>query len=174
MYDLVLKTIRIIAAGALALFVLAMPAMANDHDDMGAFIREGSCDQPGKVIEDIGDLEPEDDIWLVIGQGEPEPRTVYGEDEGISESIDDLISAGSIVTVHEKDDSNARVIACGKIDGAIDTDGTLSIDLKEVDRSGFAGRVHFGPSDDEDEQTEVTTGVWQSTSGATPAATPMG
>ncbi len=174
-----MKALRILAIGTLALLAFAVPAMAADSTpaigdkDLGAYIREGSCDQPGKVIEDVGDLDPDDDIWDLLGQGEQEPRTIYGEDEGIRQSVDDLVGSGYIVTIHKTDDADADIIACGKIEGDVGSDGTLMIDLKEMNDSGFIGRVHFGPKHDDDEQTEVTTGVWEGSS-ATPEATPAG
>lgn len=175
------KSLRIVGPGALALMLMATPAFAAQgtpsalgNHDLGAFIREGSCGQPSKVIEDIGDLSRDRDVWSVIGQDEQEPGVVYGEDEGIDQSIDALLSGGYVVTIHSRDDSNAGIIACGVIEGAIDSDGTLMVDLKEVNNSGVIGRVHFGPShDDDDEETEVTTAVWAGTN-ATPAATPVG
>lgn len=149
------------------------PSALGNHD-LGAFIREGSCEQPGKVINDIGDLARDRDAWRVVGQGEQAPGTVYGEDEDIHQSIDDLLSGGYVITIHSRDDSGADIIACGVIEGAIDSDGALMIDLKEMNNSGVIGRVHFGPSHDDDhEETEVTTAVWAGTS-ATPAATPAG
>jgi len=172
------NALRAAGLGALVLLLMAMPAIAaqgppnalGDHD-LGAFIREGSCDEPGKVIEDIGDLDQDRDAWTVVGKGQQAPGAVYGEYEDIDLSIDELLSGGYVVTIHARDDKDADIIACGVIEGMAGNDGTLMIDLKEVNASGVIGRVHFGPSDDEDEPTEVTTAVWAGAA-ATPEATP--
>lgn len=174
MVDLFMKSVRVVGVGVLACLALATPALA-DEDDLGAFIREGTCDNPGNVVEDIGDLDKldtDDNEWNVVGNGEPQPDTVWGEDDDVDQTIDALTSGGYIVTIHERDDANAAVIACGELSGEIGDDGTLMIDLAEVDGSGFTGRVHFAPEqDDDDDETEVTTAVWQGASG-TPVATP--
>lgn len=165
--------LRALAVALMASLALATPALADD-DDLGAFIREGTCESPGNVVEDVGDLDPLDDDdseWDVVGSDVPRSTTVYGEDEGISQAIDDLTGTEHVITIHAADDSNADVIACGEITDEADSDGTLTIDLDEVDGSGYTGKVHFGPSDDSDEATEVTTVVWQGGS-ATPEASP--
>lgn len=184
---------RTLGVALLAILMLATPAMADDddHDDdhhgtatvtatagghaeLGAFIRNGSCDQPGDVVEDVGDLEPEDSVWRVIGDDAPKPDVVYGEDEDVHQTVDDLTGGDFVVTIHERDDANSAVIACGEISGTVGDDGTLTIDLDEVDGSGFSGRAHFAPEQDDDgDETEVTVGVWQGGS-ATPEATPGG
>jgi hypothetical protein len=184
---------RPLGVALLAILLLATPAMADDdhddddhdhgtatasagahHEDLGAFIRSGSCDQPGDVVEDVGDLEPEEGVWRVIGNDEQKPDVVYGEDEDIHQTIDELAGGDFVVTIHERDDVNSAVIACGAIPGTVGDDGTLMIDLDEVDGSGFTGRAHFAPEqDDDDDETEVTVGVWQGGS-ATPEATPGG
>lgn len=180
MFAFKIQAIRLVAMTALAIILLTTPVLASDHnatpspgigDDLGAFIREGSCDQPGKVIDDVGELDPDDEVWTVIGNHDQRPDVVFGEDEGIDQKIDDLLESGYIVTIHTSDDENASMIACGKIEGTTDTDGTLTIDLQEIDNSGFIGRVHFGPLQHQDESTEVTTGVWQTTA-ASPIASP--
>ncbi len=172
---------RMLAVALLASLMLATPALAHDdhddddhhdgtstataasgHDELGAFIRKGSCDKPGDVVGDIGDLEPgEDDIWSRVGQGEQEPDVVYGEDEDVDMTIDALTSADHVITIHERDDASSAVIACGAISGDVHGDGTLMIDLDEVDDSGFQGRAHFDPEHNDDDETEITVGVWE-------------
>lgn len=153
-------------------------ATAGSNDDsFGAFIRAGTCEAPGDVVEDIGDLEnDEDDAWRVIGGDDPAPEVVYDEDEDIGQTIDELTGGEFVVTIHERENPDSTMIACGAITGEVDADGTLLIDLDEVDDSGFEGRAHFGPDDadadddhDDDDhddkgnadQTEVTVGVWE-------------
>lgn len=174
----VLAATRTIGIAILGISAFIAPAYAMDDDDdqYGAYLYEGTCDNIGSnPLEDIGDLEPEDDAWNVIGQGEPSPGAVYGEDEDLSQAVSDLTASDYVVVVRERDDQNSPVVACGMIDGSVDANGELVITLDEVNGSGVQGRAHFGPEDeqdrDDDEQTEVTVGVWKTGSG-TQAATP--
>src|SRR5690606_4656871 len=129
----------------------------SDGDDrFGAFIREGTCDAPGDVVEDIDELDDDDrdddddDEWQKLGGDEERPDVFYSEEEDIDQTIDDLTGGEFIVTVHEGESADSPVFACGEITGEVESDGSLLIDLEEVDDSGFEGRAHFGPDDDDD------------------------
>lgn len=165
----------VVSAAALALFLMATPAFAQEteHGDFGAYIYEGTCDNiSGEAIEDVGDLDPDEGVWKVVGKGEQSPDRVWGEDEGISPTLDDLTGKQHVAVVRDDDDEQAPVVACGAIEGAADANGELVIQLNEVDGSGWQGRAHFGPKQkDDDEATEVTVAVWHAT-GGTPSATP--
>lgn len=170
--------VRSLGIGLLLVFLVATPVLATpatpsavDDQDLGAFIREGTCASPGTVIEDVGDLDEDKAIWEVIGNGMNAPDIVFGEDEGIEQSIEQILNSHAIITIHATDDKDAAILACGSIEGTVESDGTLMIDLKPVGDSGISGRVHFGPLESGDEQTEVTIGVWR-TAPATPEATP--
>jgi hypothetical protein len=186
--------LRTIGVALLATLMLATPAVADDDDDhhgtatatatsgsgqhdLGAFIRAGTCDAPGDVVEDIGDLDVDSDdddtVWDRIGKGDPEPDVVYDEEEDIHQTVDELTGRDYVITIHARDDVKSDVIACGAIAGDVRSDGGLLIDLAEVDGSGWVGRAHFAPHHDDDDETEVTVGVWQGPSG-TPEATPGG
>ncbi len=188
--------LRTLAVGLLAMLLLATPALADDDDDddddddghqhgastavagsgdddrFGAFIREGTCDQPGNVVEDIDELDDDDrdddrddddDDWQKLGGDAPRPDVFFSEEEDIDQTIDELTGGAFIVTVHEGESSDSPVIVCGEIAGEAESDGTLLIDLDEVDGSGFEGRAHFGPDDDDDDDDdfEVTVGIWE-------------
>jgi hypothetical protein len=165
----------VIAAGGA---ILAMgPASASDDDEYGAYIYTGTCDDfSGAAVEDVGDLEEDDaDFWRVLGDDEPAPNTIYGEDEDITPSIDELTGEPHVLVVRAADDETADVVACGEISGTAGNVGSLTIELEEVEGSGVQGRASFGPDDDDDDdQIRVTTGVWLSTGGtpASPESTP--
>jgi len=176
-----------LAGIVLVSLLLAMPAYADDHDDdqhhdhdddsgFGAYIYEGTVDDYGeRPVEDVGELEPLragdddlDDVWDVIGGGDPVPDPLYGEDdEDIDLSIEQLTAAPHVLVVHAEEDRSSPVIAIGAIDGDTEADGSLLIDLDEVDGSGHEGRAHFAPDDDDhddddhDDLTDVTIGVWE-------------
>lgn len=187
--------VRLLAVIALAMTAFASPAFADDHDDddteFGAYIYEGTVDDYGdRPVEDAGEVEllrdddddDDDDvreIWNRVGDDGPAPGPLYGEeDEDISLTIEELTSEPHVLVVHGGDNRDAPVIAIGTIEGDVDADGTLLIDLDEVDDSGFEGRALFAPDDDvdhdddhddhgdddhddHDDLTEVTIGGWK-------------
>jgi len=155
----------VIMLSATALAVPAMPVAADD-DDFGAYLYETSCDEldTDDIIADVGDLDDESqdsEEWQRLGQGADFPSEFYAEDDGIDEidSMDDLTSGTYAVAAHAEDSEDADVIACGDVQGEVQNDQLL-IELDEVNDSGYAGRAHFAPADDEDENIEVTTGIW--------------
>lgn len=159
-----------LAASALLLgasaFALPASPVAADDDDFGAYLYEATCDSldKDKIIEDIGDLDDESEDskeWQRLGQGADFPSEFYAEDEDIDNlTLDDLTGGDYAVAVHAEDSKDADVIACGDVTGTVQGD-MLLIDLQEVDGSGWAGRAHFAPDDDDnDDEIEVTTGIW--------------
>lgn len=180
-----------LAVIALAMTAFVSPALADDHDDddaeFGAYIYEGTVDDYGdRPVEDAGEVEllgdDDDDvreIWNRVGDDGPAPDPLYGEDdEDIDLTIDELTSEPHVLVVHGADNRDAPVIAIGAIEGDVEADGTLLIDLEEVDDSGFEGRAYFAPDDDHDDDdhddhgdddhddhdddlTEVTIGIWE-------------
>lgn len=188
-----LLLIRMLAVLALAMFAFANPALAQDDDDddteYGAFIYEGTVDDYGdSPVEDLEGLEPtrddddddnddDRDVWDVIGNDDPEPDPLYGEDdEDIDPTIDELTSEPHVLVIHADDNPDSDVIAISAIEGDLDDEDGLMIDLEEVDDSGFEGRAYFQPDnddddddddgnddDDGDDQTDVTIGIWEVT-----------
>lgn len=175
---MLLRRLFLPVTGVLTTFALLGLAFAGaasaqgNQGDFGAYIYEGTCDQPSaNALDDVGDLDPDESVWMVVGNGEPTPETVFGEDEGISAAVQDLTGSDHVLIVRASDDQSAPVIACGAITGEVDSNGELLVQLDEVEGSGFQGRAHFGPNkDDDDEPTEVTVAIWASS--GTPASTP--
>lgn len=67
-----------------------------------------------------------------------------------------------VLVVHEGESSRTPVVAIGAVEGELGDDGTLLIDLNEVDNSGYEGRAYFEPDDDDDDdEVEVTVGIWE-------------
>ncbi|HRA47501.1 MAG TPA: hypothetical protein PK819_05465 [Thermomicrobiales bacterium] len=162
------------------LLLVATPVLAR-HDDhlgpeYGAYINVGTCEEiSDQVVADIGDLEKDEHVWKVVGQGlKIKPDPIYGEDEEIDQTIEELTASDHVVVIRADDDVTAAVIACGAISGKADAKGELMVALDEVDDSGFEGRAHFGPNHDDDdhEPVEVTTGVWKVGAAGTPVASP--
>ncbi len=164
--------VRTLSVLALAVFAFATPVLADDDDEFGAYIYEGTVDDFGdRPVEEIGELDSlwdddgddVDDVWRVIGGDDPAPNPLWGEDdEDVDLTIEELTATPHVLVVHEGESTSTPVIAIGAIEGEVGADGTLMIDLEEVDGSGFEGRAHFAPDhDDDDDETDVTVGVWQ-------------
>lgn len=157
---------------ALAAFAFATPVFADDDDDneLGAYIYEGTVDSFGdRPVEDIGDLDSLhdddddiDDVWNVVGGGDPVPNPLWGDDdEDVDFTIEQLTASPHVLVIHASESTSSPVVAVGAIEGEVGSDGSLMIELEEVDNSGFEGRAHFHLDDDDDDDTEVTIGVWQ-------------
>lgn len=178
-------------------------------DRFTAFIYAGTVDalDTATVVTEIDDLEMEDherenddrnegnrdrdrkqdQYWSVLGEGQDVPDELYTGDEDLDRDIDlDLLTAKPhLVVVREGDATDAPVIAAGAIEGEITADGTLLIQLDEVDGSGYEGRAWFGPDreedddddkqDDDQDELEVVVGVFP-TGSVSPldAGTPRG
>lgn len=168
--------LRLLGAVLLAALVVASPAAAqSDDDELGSYIHEGTCEALGATVEEIEDLErdhhddhDDDDrreherIWDRIGGGDPRPETLWAEDDDVDMSLDALMGGEYVITIHEDDDEDSTVIACGAITGEVDADGGLLVDLEEIDDSGFEGRAYLMPEDDDDDdETEIHIGVWE-------------
>lgn len=176
-----------IIAGAVLLgataFAVPFASAASDHNDdqdFGAYLYTTTCDSlaTDKIIEDVGDLDMDDDMtkeWDRLGNGQEQPSKLYVEDEGVNDlTFDDLTENDYAIAVHAEDSKDADVIVCGDVTGEVQ-DGMLLIELHEVDDSGFEGRSHFAPDDDDDSEMEITTGIWtvgEVETLASPAASP--
>lgn len=164
---------RVLSVLAIAMFAFATPALADDDDDrFGVYIYEGTVEDYGeRPVEDVEDLDSLwddddddlEDVWSRIGGGEPAPNPLWGQDdEDIDISIEELMATPHVLVVHEGESYRTPVVAIGAIEGELGDDGTLLIDLNEVDNSGYEGRAYFEPDDDDDDdEVEVTVGIWE-------------
>lgn len=71
----------------------------------------------------------------------------------VAVSLDEILGADHAINVHESADQIQNYIACGDLAGT-PTDGVLSIELQELNDSGFAGEAHL--EDNGDGTTTVT------------------
>lgn len=161
----------LLAAGAFTP-VTAAAQQPEDIAEMGAFVYEGTCDalSPDAIVESIGDLELEndqddiDEAWAVLGSSDTAPERLFVEDEDIDGSVDVLVDEPHAVAVHEHEDRDSKVIACGDITAMPDEESFL-ITLSEVDGSGVEGRAGIQPDDQDDDDDEdeikMVVGVWE-------------
>lgn len=207
----ILRILGIIAL-SMAAFTTSVVAQDDDDDTKGddvvadstefvVFIYSGTVDDfSQEPVDHAGALEllseyddDSDDqtreIWEALSNNDDEPRPApfYGDDDDTSLSLDELMSEPHVLVVHAGEEADEPVISAGAIEGAVE-DGTLTIDLQQVDDSGYEGRAFFGPyndddadddngddpgdtdidredpnqvEDDEPDQTDVVTGLWQ-------------
>jgi hypothetical protein len=169
-------TLRGIFAGSLLLGSVAMTAPAafadddDDDDRYGAYIYTGTVDalDDATVLDDIGELERDDDTeshWEILGGGQPMPEDLSTEDEDLDDdiSLEDLQAEPHLVVVHEEEDRDSPIIAIGVIEGEIDENGGILIQLDEFEGSGFEGRAWVGPKrddDDDDDDLDTIVGIF--------------
>lgn len=170
-------------AGALGLsLALAVggTAYADDYDDPKAYLYEGTCAEfaDARVVDDIDDLEDDDlnEIWAYIGNGQDMPDGLLGEEDDVDDVGNDvqvLVDGDYAVVVHEFESTRSDVLVCGDIKGEV-VDGTILIELDEVDASGWEGRAFIHPDDDDDDdELEFVVGIYPAGSvDPLPAATP--
>jgi hypothetical protein len=148
-------------------------AFADDDDDdrYGAYVYAGTVEaiDDATVVDDIGELERDDDdnlrAWELIGNGQDVPSELYFEDEDLEDdvSLDDLTGESHLIVVHESDDTDSPIIAVGVIEGDVDENGGILIQLEEHDASGFEGRAWVGPElddDDDDDDVDIVVGIY--------------
>ena len=86
----------------------------------------------------------------------------------VEASLDDLLASEHAINVHESEENIENYIACGEITGSV-SNGTLTIELQELNGSGLSGEAVL--TEGADEGTSVTITLTQSGPSATPAAT---
>ena len=109
-----------------------------------AHIFDGSCANVGDIVYPLNDL-------VLPPQGTPAPSDTTAATPGASleevvayssttleGTLDELLQGGYSLNVHESPEAIETHIACGDIVGPA-TDGAVTIDLPEVNGSGFDG-----------------------------------
>lgn len=140
-----------------------------------AHIHAGSCDTLGDVVfplNDVSRITARQSSVASPGVGPvstPEASPIAaspvaspeaGAGDVVAESttevaapLDDILSAEHAINVHESAAEIQNYIACGDLTGT-PTDGRLSIELQELNESGFTGEAHL--ADNGDGTTTVT------------------
>jgi hypothetical protein len=160
-----------------------------------AHVHEGQCPEPGEVIFPLNDVSTLDVGVAPLG-GTPvtdiatpalaaDATPVAADAPGVNPvvaqsttelevSLDELLGAQHAINVHATPENLEIYIACGDIAGT-PADGSLHIELQEVQNSGYIGEAHL--FENGDGTTTVTIMLMLSAlglPGATPEATPAG
>jgi len=143
-----------------------------------AHIHTGTCETLGDVVfplNDVtnvpGDATPAATPSIVVA-ATPEAGSAAQSSTTVEVALDDIISGGHAINVHESADNIDVYIACGDVTGEV-TDGTLEVRLEELNGSGFAGLATLTVNEDGTTTVEIILtpgGIGP----ATPMATPAG
>lgn len=151
-----------------------------------AHIHSGTCEELGDVVFPLNELQaasqvatPEASLGADAAstpEASPAVRldnTVAQSATMVEASLDDILAAEHAINVHESPENIQNYIACGAVTGS-PTDGQLTIELRELNGSGFVGEAML--TDNGDGTTTVHVSIFPSDTGAggTPAATPAG
>jgi hypothetical protein len=189
----------VIAAFVLAMSLLAsvpavgaqgMDATPAADETTGAFpahIHTGTCATLGDVVFPLNDLTragadmpvdatpgamvaTPDDMTTAATPGATSGQMapIASSSTVVEASLDDILGAEHAINVHESAENIQNYIACGDLTGSA-TNGELTIELQELNDSGFMGEAVL--LDNGDGTTTVTVTLMTS-GGATPEATP--
>ena len=141
-------------------------------------IHAGTCDDLGDVVFPLNDLEGaasmgEDDTDAlpvdISATPDATSELTAQSSTDVDASLDDILTEPHAINVHESADNMQNFIACGDITGEPE-DGTLSIDLNELNDSGFTGEVEL--SDQGEGTTIVHASLFPMLDEEAPEATP--
>ncbi|MCA9833178.1 MAG: hypothetical protein KC435_04485 [Thermomicrobiales bacterium] len=116
-------------------------------------------------------------VWSEIGTGGDRPNSMWGEIDDIDHigDVQTLISGDYAVVVHQDDSTRSPILACVDVEGTLNADGAIMLDLAQVDQSGTEGRVMIRPENRSRNEIEFVVGIWPAGSVApVTEATPAG
>lgn len=164
---IVRATGAIMIAATLAIPALGVSAQSWDNDPT-AYLYRTTCAEAANSRNATEIAELEDDritlrrVWSEIGTGGDRPNGMWGEIEDIDHTgdVQTLIDGDFSVVVHQDDSRRSPILACVDVEGTLDADGALLLDIAEVDGSGTDGRVMIRPEDRDDNEIEFVVGIW--------------
>ena len=167
------------------------PGAAASNVPHPAHIHSGTCAELGDVVFPLTDVavadpnaSPEASPSLALAStavaspvvASPVASPQVGTEGAVAESsteiaasLDDILAEEHAINVHESAENIGNYIACGDLTGTA-TDGQLTIELQELNNSGYTGEAHL--QDNGDGTTTVTVYVAFTGLEGTPPATP--
>lgn len=147
-----------------------------------AHIHTGTCDTLGEVVfplndvaapshDDHGDAAAEDYSTATPEAGEG--KVVAESTTTVDVALDDILAAEHAVNVHESAENIANYIACGDVAGEPE-DGTLEVELLELNDSGYGGMATLVDDGDGDGSTTVTIVLTEGDAGTPEASAESG
>jgi len=145
-----------IAGGAAALFGIvalsgpavwaqdATPEAAAPMPPRPVHIHSGNCNELGEVVNPLTDLTaPQGDQV-----GQRRASLAQSSFTSVPVTLDALLADNFAINAHLSAEEIGTYIACGEIGGVLAPDGSLTIGLREVDNSGYAGIAYLAPGAD--------------------------
>jgi hypothetical protein len=167
------------------------PGAAASNTPHPAHIHSGTCAELGDVVFPLTDVavadpnaSPEASPSLALAStavaspvvASPVASPQVGTEGSVAESsteiaasLDETLAEEHAINVHESAENIGNYIACGDLTGTA-TDGQLTIELQELNNSGYIGEAHL--QDNGDGTTTVTVYVTFAGLEGTPPATP--
>jgi hypothetical protein len=110
--------------------------------DRPAELRGGTCDSLGEVVVSLANL--------VFASGDLQGMTgatpVEQSGTVVQFAIADFLASNHVVVVQESP-AESTVVACGRVGGALNPDGTLAVGILGMNGSGLSGVAYFTPID---------------------------
>jgi plastocyanin len=170
-----------IAAGAIGLRTgLAQDSTPAAGEEVAhpAHIHTGTCEELGDVAFPLNDVAPLEAGATPSASPAASPaagdmgEVVAESTTDVDVSLDDILASEHAINVHESKENIGNYIACGNITGTV-TDGQLTIQLDELNDSGYSGQAVL--VDNGDGTTTVTVTLMSSGDAAgTPASAHSG
>lgn len=160
-------------AATLALPVFGASAQIWDNEPT-AFLYRTTCEEASGSNNATEIAELEDDritlrrVWSEIGVGGDRPAGMWGEIDDIDHlgNVQSLVNGDFAVVVHQDDSRRSPILACVDVEGTVTPEGTLLLDIAQVDNSGMEGRVLIRQVEREPDELEFVVGIWNA--GAVP------
>lgn len=164
----------------------AMDGMMMGADHPG-HIHTGTCDEVGDVIfplnnlvsPDMGSPEAEMDESDDADMGTPDDAAAMDDMHGdvvaestttVETTFDELMAAEHVINLHESVENIGNYIACGALTGEASAEGELTIELDEMNDSGYDG--HAMLVDNGDGTIDVTVQLFMVMDMGSPVASP--
>ncbi len=145
-----------------------------------AHIHSGPCDTLGDVVYPLAEVRmpglggtPTAELEPIASPAAPGllPEMVGESITVVEAPLEDILAAEHAINVHESAENIGAYIACGNVTGE-PTDGSLTIDLEELNGSGYTGQATL--LDNGDGTTTVLMTMMRGDAGVTPALTGLG
>lgn len=141
-----------------------------------AHIHSGTCQELGDVVYPLNDLQAAQQVPESAATPSPEASPAADDlaaqsNSEVEASLDDLLAEEHAINVHQSEDEIGTYIACGDLTGE-PTDGELTIELQELNNSGYVGEATLTESDEGTIIVHVSLFPSDAVDEATPVATP--
>lgn len=132
-----------------------------------AHIHSGTCDDIGDVVFPLNDLQAASSVITpdstpsateaeeAVASPAADREVVAQSSSVVEATLDDILADEHVINVHESPNNMGTYIACGEVSGTAD-EGQLTIDLHELNDSGYAGEAMLTDMGDGTTTVQVT------------------